>query len=365
MTKQLRVAVIGTGFGKNHIRTFQAHQRASVVAVCSTSQSRADASAEEFGVARGYGDYERMLDDDRIDAVCITTHPGAHAELSAAALRSGRHVMCVKPLGVDLGEARDLLDLARSSGLVHAIDQNLRFVPVTRFAKSLIDAGTIGTPLFASSSMFLSPAKYFSNPEASPNKNSWFSSHERGGGFFFADAAHQFDRLLWYFGAVRSVTGSIRTAMPEVTADDGTVYDCDAVDSYVGLFEFENGMTVTSTFAPAAWPGNERRLEIHGDEGSILIVGPAWDRDIKLATKNDTEYKEIEVPDKFQPSELPEGLSPGLFMLVDRFVDATLDGSPMAPTFEDGFRTQELIEAVSRASATGMRQVLPLGPDAS
>ena len=123
-------------------------------------------------------------------------------------------------------------------------------------------------------------------------------------------------------------------------------------------------MTVTSTFAPVSWPGSERRLEIHGDEGSILLAGPAWDRDIKLATKSDNEYREIEVPDEFQLSEVPERLSPGLFMLVDRFVDAVLDGSPMSPTFEDGFRTQELIEAVSRASATGVRQVLPLDPDA-
>ncbi|MBI4658716.1 MAG: Gfo/Idh/MocA family oxidoreductase [Verrucomicrobia bacterium] len=362
MADKLRVAVVGTGFGKHHVRTFQAHSRATVVAVCSTDQDRANESAIEVGVPKGYGDYRRMLDDHEIDALCIATHPAAHAELSMAALLSGRHVMCTKPLGVNLKEAWDVLQIARTGGCIHAIDQNLRFTPVTMFAKSLIDSGAIGMPLFANSSMFLCVAKYFSNAQASPNKNAWFRSRQRGGGFLLADAAHQFDRLLWYFGSVRTVSGFARTAMPRVKAEDGTVYECDADDSYVGVFEFENGMTATSTFTPVSWPGNERRLEVHGDRGSILLAGPAWDRDIKLATNGDSNYNSIDIPSEFQPADLPRGVSPGLYALVDRFVKACLDGAPMSPSFEDGYKTQELIEAVSRSGATGARQVLPLDP---
>lgn len=360
MSTALRVGVIGTGFGKHHIRALTAHPRAEVAAVCSTDITRASKEAQDAGIPLAYADYKKMLDEAPIDAVCISTHPVMHAEISLAAFESGKHVLCTKPLADTLTAAGELRDVARNSGLVHAIDQNLRFAPPTLYAKSLIDSGAIGRPLSVLSSMYLSPAAYFSNQQASPNKNSWFASRERGGGFLLANAPHEFDRLLWYFGTVKSVQGWAWTAMPSVKTPDGSIYECDADDAYQAIFEFQSGLRGVVMFNPVGWSTMQRRLEVHGEDGSIFLEGPSWDKSIKVGDRSELGLREVDVPEEYLQRALPEGVSPGMFELMDRFVQATLDGATMSPSFDDGVKTQELIEAVVRSGSSGTKQALPL-----
>ncbi|MBI4658711.1 MAG: Gfo/Idh/MocA family oxidoreductase [Verrucomicrobia bacterium] len=360
MKGSVRVGVIGTGYGRHHVRALKAHPGVVVEAICSTDQARAEADARELGIPAGFGDYRKMLESAPIDAVCVTTNPASHVEICEASFRAGKHVLCTKPIGANLREARHILDIARTSGLVHGVDQHYRYNPVTFHAKSMIAAGAIGSPLSAVSSLYFGIADYYGNPRASPNKNAWFSSSDRGGGFLLADAPHQFDRLLWYFGPVKTVVGHSRTAFKKVAATDGKVYDCDSDDTYHALFEFESGLLAAVMFNPTGWSGSLRHLEVHGESGSMLLEGPGWDQSIRIGLGSEKDWKDVPIPVQLTAHDLPQGVTHAIYALFDRFVAAIAGGEPMSPSFEEGYKTQELIEAVLRSDASGSRQTLPL-----
>jgi predicted dehydrogenase len=364
MADTVRIGVIGTGFGKHHIRVFNALPRSVVTAVCGTDTARAAAVARQFDVPHAHGDYREMLDAAPIGAVAVITPPATHAAISGAALAAGKHVLCQKPLAATLDEARALRDQARASGLVHAMDQNQRYLWHSLLLKELFDAGAIGRPLSLESTFGVNIASYYANPDASPNKNAWYARREGSGGMLFANGGHVFDRLLWLFGPVRSVMGQVHTAMTRVTLPDGTTVTPDSDDSYHAVLEFTSGLRAIARCSPIAFSSAMRaRLEVHGTAGSLLEEGLGAGASVKHAAATDRDHATIPMPEHLNPRGVPAGLPEGIHALADRFVRAILDGEPMAPTFEDGYRAQEVIEAVRRSSETGQRKDLPLAQE--
>lgn len=359
--ERLRVGVIGTGFGKQHVRAFNAHPRATVTAVCSTDPSRAAAVAGELGVPHAFCDYRALLEHRSVDAVVVTAPPDRHFAIAAAALDAGKHVLCEKPLTTTLADARALVERARAAGVVHGVDQWLRFAPGSLWARELLAEGAIGRPLSAVDAIHPDVAGYFADPHASPNKHAWFARRERGGGFFLASAPHLLDRLLWCFGPARWVTGHTHTAFREVVLGDGRVVRCDAPDSFHALVGFASGVVASVQCAPTAAPGTSLRLEVHGDGGSLVLAGDPLGAGVKVAGKGQTAYTDLPTPDRLAGPAVPSGVLAPLFVLVDGFVRAVLDGEPASPSFEDGLRTQELIEGILTSCATGQRAELARG----
>ncbi|HUE76013.1 MAG TPA: Gfo/Idh/MocA family oxidoreductase [Chloroflexota bacterium] len=361
MADRVRVGVVGTGFGKQHIMAFSALPRSVVTSVCSTDAGRAAEVARQFGVPHSFGDYRAMLDEAPIDAVAVITQPAAHASICSAALNAGKHVLCQKPLAATLAEARAVRDQGRTSGQVHAMDQNQRYLWHSLLLKKLIDGGAIGRPMSLTSAFGVNISAYYANPNASPNKNTWYSSRERGGGMLFANGGHVFDRLLWLFGPVRSVMGRVNTALTEINLPNGSTYTPDSDDSYNAVLEFESGLMASTQCTPVAFStAMQARLEIHGTDGSILEEGLGVGATVKRTTAVDREYTVVSTLENVKMHEAPEGVPEGIYALGDRFVRAILDGEPMSPTFEDGFRAQEVIEAILQSDQTGQRRDLPL-----
>jgi predicted dehydrogenase len=353
--RQLRVGVIGTGFGKAHVRAFTAHPRATVTAVCSTDAGRAAAVAAQLGVPLSYGEYRTLLAEAPVDAVVVTTPPDQHAPIAAAALQAGKHVLCEKPLTSTLAEAQSLLERARASGLVHAVVQWLRYSPGSLWTRELLADGAIGQPLSLVDSMHPNVSEYFANPNVSPNKHAWFASRARGGGFFLAGAPHLLDRLLWYFGPPTWVLGHVHTAIAEVTLPDGSRLACDAPDSFSALVSFADHPVAVVQCAPTAAAGTTLRLEIHGTEGSILLAGDPLSATVKIARGRDADYTDAPIPERLTGTPLPPGVHGPLLAMIDRFVCAVLDGEGVSPSFEDGYQTQHVIESILVSSEAGRR----------
>jgi predicted dehydrogenase len=117
-------------------------------------------------------------------------------------------------------------------------------------------------------------------------------------------------------------------------------------------------LTALTQLVPARWAQIRTRLEIVGDQGALLLSGPANAPVLEHAGLVDMNYQTLAIPERYLPSNLPPGIDAGAFTIADRFVRAVLDGSPMSPSFDDGLRTQELLEAVARSDETGARQEL-------
>ena len=140
----LRAAVVGTGFiGVVHVDALR-RLGVEVVGVVGSTRERAAEKARAAGLPEPYDGFEAMLADPRVDVVHITSPNHLHHAQVKAALEAGKHVVCEKPLGLDARETAELLSLAERSGLVHAVNFNIRFYPQVQEAAARVRAGALG-----------------------------------------------------------------------------------------------------------------------------------------------------------------------------------------------------------------------------
>jgi predicted dehydrogenase len=142
---RIRTAVIGTGFmGRVHLEALRRTPHVDVVEVAATSADKARAAAAGYNVLNATGDWHDVMRDPSIDAVHIATPNDSHFPIAKAALESGKHVLCEKPLALSSAEAQALTDLAAAKKLRNALCHNLRFYPMVQQMRAMREAGAFG-----------------------------------------------------------------------------------------------------------------------------------------------------------------------------------------------------------------------------
>jgi predicted dehydrogenase len=141
----LRIGILGTAkIARGFAEGVSSSKRVTVAAIASRDAVKARAFASAFTIARHFGSYEELLADPDVDAVYIPLPNSLHAEWSIRAARTGKHVLCEKPLCATAGEARAMFDAARRHG-VHLVEAYpYRAQPQTLKLRELLDAGVIG-----------------------------------------------------------------------------------------------------------------------------------------------------------------------------------------------------------------------------
>ena len=140
----IKAAVVGTGFiGVVHVEALR-RLGVEVTGVVGSSPERAAEKARSAGLPPPYSSFEAMLDDPAVDVVHLTTPNHLHFDQVRATLAARKHVVCEKPLAMDSTETAELLKLAEESGLVHAVNFNLRFYAQNQEARARVQAGEIG-----------------------------------------------------------------------------------------------------------------------------------------------------------------------------------------------------------------------------
>jgi predicted dehydrogenase len=143
-----KVGIIGTGFAaRAHADALRRLPGVQLAAVASRDRERAEGFAREHGIARACGGYAELLSDEDIAAVHVCAANDVHVELSTAALRAGKHVLCEKPLGSDARETAQLAALAEEAargGVVSGVCFNYRFFPLVREIRERLAAGDAG-----------------------------------------------------------------------------------------------------------------------------------------------------------------------------------------------------------------------------
>ena len=147
--ERIRTGLIGAGFvGPLHIEAARRLGFVEIAGVAASSLESARKKAEKLNIERAYGSYEELLADRSISTVHICTPNYLHHPIVLAALRSGKHVICDKPLAMTSVEAREMRDSARKAGLVNAVTFNYRFNPLVQQARSLVAKGDLGEVRF-------------------------------------------------------------------------------------------------------------------------------------------------------------------------------------------------------------------------
>lgn len=143
---QARAGIVGTGFAaSSHVDALR-RIGVDIAGIAGSSRAKAARAADAFGIPRAFADLGALLDDDSVDVVHNCTPNHLHAEVNAAALAAGRHLLSEKPLGMSSAETLRLVDLAAATPAVTGVCFNYRHYPLVRQAKTFMEEGTYGRP---------------------------------------------------------------------------------------------------------------------------------------------------------------------------------------------------------------------------
>jgi predicted dehydrogenase len=264
----------------------------------SVSRSRfelAETFAKEFGARKWFADWRELIADDEIDAVYIATPVYLHAKQTIAAAEAGKHVLCEKPMALNVRECDEMLAACRANNVKLGIAYYRHFYPVIARIKEIIASGEIGNVSVAQINAF----EYFNpNPE---NSRYWLLEKEKSGGGPMKDfGCHRLEVLLNLFGAAKNLKSLITNV----------VFEREVEDTAAVLLQFEHGTFANLTITHAAREPQDT-LDIFGTQGSIHI--PVLNQaEIKIKT-GDNERIEFHPPNTnlHQP-------------LIEEFADAVL-----------------------------------------
>ena len=147
-----RVAIIGLGFGAEFIPIYQRHPNAEIVAICQRNEDSLNKIADEYGIAKRFTDYEKLLEDPEIDAVHINTPIPHHAEATLQGMRAGKHVACTVPMATSVEDCEAIVQLSSESGMKYMMMETVVYAREFLYMKELYDNGDLGKLQFLKAS---------------------------------------------------------------------------------------------------------------------------------------------------------------------------------------------------------------------
>jgi predicted dehydrogenase len=305
-----------------------------VCAVVSATPERATTTARSYGIALATTDYREALD---VDAVCIAAPPDRHREIALAAFARGCHVLCEKPLAPSTADGQAMLEAASSSGLVHAVNYDWRFVPALATLHARIAEGWIGGVEHVHVG-WLAPW------EADPSgRFTWRHELARCGAGVLGDQSHLLDDLLWNLGPITRVCADLAVVVAERSDDRGTARPCDAEDTAAFVAVTGEGVRVTAQCSRCAI-GGSRWAEYHGSLGTLSFrMSDPSDRDTATLVGRRHGEPEVDLPPIAAEAENAQA----------RFLAAIRDGLAPSTSFADGLAVVRLTDALRESSDHG------------
>ena len=145
MAKLIKVGIIGAGgIGETHLEALRRIGGVEVTAICRRDRAEATSYAEKHAIPKVYTDYRELIDDKEVEVVHIATPNHLHYEQVIYALEAGKHVVCDKPLGVNVAQTAKMLSLAKEKKLAHTLCYNHRFLPLIFHAREMVRRGDLG-----------------------------------------------------------------------------------------------------------------------------------------------------------------------------------------------------------------------------
>ncbi|MDZ7373279.1 MAG: Gfo/Idh/MocA family oxidoreductase [candidate division KSB1 bacterium] len=226
-----------------------------LVAVARARAELAERFAREFGAKRWYAHWQDLVADPEIEAVYIATPVYLHAEQTIAAALQGKHVLCEKPLALNVEQAERMLSVCRSRGVTLGVAYYRRFYPVVRRVKELLEQGAIGKPILIQINAF----ERF-NPSPGEERYWLVQKELAGGGPMFDFGCHRIEVMLYLCGPMVEVQGLHSHAL----------YRREVEDTTVATFRFADGTCGVLSVTHAAQEAQDT-LSIFGSEGSVHV----------------------------------------------------------------------------------------------
>jgi predicted dehydrogenase len=352
-TSKRRIGIIGVGFGAQVYVPGLQSEGWEVAALCSRSREKATKVAEAASVRDVHTDPMELIRRDDLAAVAIAAPPGAHRELSIAALKAGKHVLCEKPFAMDAREGAAMCDAAEASGRTAMVGHEFRHAPQRAYIKQLLTDGYIGRFQFCTIELFLDR---YVTPQ--PRPLTWNAFKAEGGGVLGALGSHYIDGLRHWFGDVASVSGHVATLRPDLSdAATNQIVKSETDDTFVFTLQFKNGGIATMSSSFAATPARGAKIVVMGDNGTLIAeqTGPnPMENGVVLGSRDGSPLRELETPKRYTPfTDARDHRLMAFRLLVRDFTAGIERGTSPAPNFTDGLRCQQVLDAVRESSESG------------
>ena len=350
---KLKAGFIGCGgiAASKYFPTIKALGGVELMAFCDTARDKAEASCTEYGSpgAQVFSDYQELLKMD-LDLVFVATPNRSHSFITVDALRSGKHVMCEKPMAINTREAEKMLAAARETGKLLTIGYQNRFRADSQYLKKSAEAGVLGEVYFAKANAL--------RRRAVPTWGVFLNEYEQGGGPLIDIGTHALDLTLWIMDNYKPKY-AVGTTYHKLNKDRNTAnawgdWDTEAFtveDSAFGFIVMENGATIMLS---ASWALNTLEVEEATCTLSGTKAGADFHDGLRInGVKHNQQY--VEMADMktgsvafFEGSEVkPEVLE------INTFLSAVRGEGELCVLPEQALVVTQILEAIYESARTG------------
>ena len=254
---KVRWGLIGCGdiAQKRIAPAFRDSNLCELVAVSRAQSQLAESFAKQFDARKWYADWRDLVLDPEVDAVYVATPVHLHAEQTIAAAEARKHVLCEKPMAMNVDECDRMIAACRANNVKLGIAYYRHFYPVITRIKQVIESGKIGKPVLVQINAY----EWF-NPQADHPRSWLLKESMAGGGPMFDFGCHRIEVLIDLFGPPKQVQA--------VTAN--ALFEREVEDTAAALFRFESGVCGALTVSHAAREAQDT-LSVFGSQGSIHV----------------------------------------------------------------------------------------------
>lgn len=347
----LGFGVVGLGMGKHHCRSVQAAKGARLVAICDVRRELADQVAAQYG-CKAYYDLDDLLRDPEIDVVNIALPTGMHAEAGIKAAQAGKHIICEKPLDVNLHRADTLIAEARAHGVKLAGIFQRRLHPLSQRVREAVQGGRLGRVYYADIHLYWWRAQsYYDGGWPAGWHGTWSLD---GGGAVMNQGVHSVDFIQWVMGPVKRVVAKTATMAHNIECED----------IGMALVEFASGAVGNIVCTTLAYPGYDNDVHIFGEHGSIVLRNDG--QVVHWRIKGEREAEEDEEMQRRYPGRGPNPSADPMLVgfdghtgeIEDMVRAIHEDRSPLIPG-EEARHAVEIILAIQKSAETGQWVTLP------
>lgn len=353
----IRIGVVGVGgiAQHQHIPGYLRCPNVEITALCDINDDLLRPAGEHFGVERLFTDYRELVALEELDAVDICTSNDMHHPVAMAAIAEGKHVFCEKPLALNYTQAREMYEAAKKAGVKTGVGFTHRLTPASRYAQRLVSSGALGD-IYHVIAIYSSGAANFAERPIR-----WRNIRAKSGTGVLCDlGSHMIDMMRWWMGEeITSVAAQTRTFVKKRrVAATGEILEVDVDDASCFLADFEGeamGTFINSRVFTAK--GFDQRVEIYGYNGALLYdqrkpyelelcIGREMRELFALpwGIEKKQFYATVPVPRELRDKCTPD--NPPRLTLSPDFVGALRGEAEMEPTFHEGMKVQEVVDAV-------------------
>lgn len=325
MDKKVRIAVAGIcGFGGAHVRGVMAEinaDQAELVGVCDIKEDAVKAMGEKYHVPYTT-DFDELIARDDVDAVILALPDQIHAEFAIKALKAGKHVLCEKPMALELDDCKKMVKAADEADTYLMVGQICRFTPAFVQAKKMVDEGEIGELFFVEGEY----AHDYAHIQTPWRKDPKAPRHGMVGG-----GCHSVDLLRWVAGNPTEVFAySNHKMLPDWPTDDCTIAVMQFPNNVIGKVFCSTGCKRDYTM----------RTLFYGSKGTIIVDNRnstfsvfrediAEGREVKIECAINNHAAELE---------------------IDQFCKCILTNTPPAINSREGATTVSICSAILQSA---------------